>query len=162
MQYGELVDHPLFRVAMFFSAVFLLWVVVAVPREAVERWRSGVRVIPSDLTQRDPEEVYEIAANARSVLPAMIAVAATAIQLLAMAVLGSKLQIEDWIYWGGALAGSAIWAVAVRQLGWPNLLVPREVKPVPGLLMVRLRGKGQGSPEKADDGGEAPDANKRD
>jgi hypothetical protein len=97
IQYDGLVDNPLFRLAMLGAAIFLLWTVVAVPREVMGRVRRGIRLDLAGVAEAGADDIHQVAANARSVLPALFAVLATAIQVFAMAVFGSKMQVGDWI-----------------------------------------------------------------
>ncbi|MCP2262811.1 hypothetical protein ACFQHV_00345 [Promicromonospora thailandica] len=141
MAYDVLVSSPVFRAAMGISAMFLLWILVAVPREMRQRRRRGLRVDLEQIGSERGEDIYRVAADVRTVLPAMLGALATAVQLLAMAVLGSRMQVDDWSHWRNALAVVAVWTVTARQLGRPNLAVPREVRHVPGLLVVRFRAR---------------------
>jgi hypothetical protein len=140
MRFDALVDTFLFRGIMLGGSALIFWVLfVAMPREFIRRRRSGNGFDAESALRMHWGDAPQAAAAARSAFPALVGLFATAVQLLAMAVMGSALGFGDWIYWGQALAIVGAWILVAREVGWPNILVPKELRGEPGLMRARLQ-----------------------
>jgi hypothetical protein len=56
-----------------------------------------------------------------------------------MGLLGNAYGFENWLWFLLAMLGVLVLAFLVRQIGWPNLTVPEELRSVPGLMTVKFR-----------------------
>lgn len=147
MRYDDLVDALLFRGIMFAGAALIFWYAfVVIPRERLRQRREEKEYDLESALSRHWGDIAQVAASARTGFPLIIGFIVTAIQMLVMAFMGSDLRFDDWRYWLQALAVVGVWVLLARELGWPNLLVSRELRGVPGLLFVRIRRHRAGIP----------------
>lgn len=140
MRYDVLVDSLLFRGTMFMGAILIFFFVfVMIPRELLRGRREGREFDMDSALIQHWGDIAQVAASARAGFPIVVGFLVTAIQMSAIAVMGSDLRFGDWRYWLQALAFVGVWILLAREIGWPNVLVPKELRGVPGLLLTRIR-----------------------
>lgn len=158
MSYGlmspdNLVDCSLFRVLMLVCAAVIFWVTfIKAPREYLERRKSGRGSGVDELVKRNWGDVSVAAASRRSSVIALLALPVTGIQCLLMGIFGAAYGFEDWLWYLLAMLVIFVTALSARELGWHNVMVPQELRGVPGLMVLRVRRfrdrrRGAGLPE---------------
>jgi hypothetical protein len=156
MSYDELVGFPVFRLVMIVASLLLMLAAGAafwVALSSWAGWRESIDV-RGVADGRYGGDVHELAAAVRMIPSMSLGLLSTAVHGFLLGYLGPDYRFEEWRYWIYSLVIVFIWILASRQLGWPNILVAREVRTIPGLLPARLaerkRARGIAEPDRVD------------
>jgi hypothetical protein len=139
MSYEAFVDGWLFKAVMFVGFAGIAWAyLIVLPRELARNRRTGWRMDVQAAIENHEGDVPRTAATVRSAFPTLLIPPIVAIHCLIWGVRGSEYLVSDWTWCIYLLAAVGIWIVFAREFGWPNILVPEELRTVPGLMLVRI------------------------
>ncbi|MEV0952487.1 hypothetical protein [Promicromonospora sp. NPDC050249] len=132
-------DGWFFKAAMFIGFGGIAWIyLIGLPRELARNRRSGWRMDVQAAIENHEGDVPRTAAMVRSVFPSLLILPIFAIHCLIWGVRGSEYVVSDWTWCICLLAVIGVWIVFAREFGWQKILVPEELRTVPGLMFVRI------------------------
>jgi len=137
---GLMADFSLFRALMLACAAVIFWLTfVRMPQEYLERRRGNAGNGVEELVKQNWGDVSLAAASRRSSVIVLLTLPVTGVQCVLMGLLGGAYGFGDWLWYLLTVLAILLFALSAREFGWPNVMVPEELRSVPGLMVLRVR-----------------------